>query len=228
MTGASVLASKVPTMSSSSTVRHDAPLGPRARRSARRRKEILESAARTIALHGYAGATLAAIAEDVGISAPSLLHHFRNKESLLTELLQYRDELSRRDGGSDFDEGGQIALDHLGTTAELNANARGLTQLYAVLLGESITEGHPAQEYFRERFVGLRAPVRDAILETIADPSVSEEAVLEAATAIIAVMDGVQYQFLLDPDAVDMAAVTRRTIRALLADLRARPSSDGK
>lgn len=195
-------------------------LGPRARRSALRRKEILEAAARTIGKHGYTGASLAAIAEEVGISAPSLLHHFRNKEALLTELIGFRDELSRDDGPSSFDEGGQALLDHLGNTAELNARDRGLTQLYAVLLGESITEGHPAQEYFRSRFQGLRTPVRDALLAAVADPTVSTQDVLEAATAIVAVMDGVQYQFLLEPDSVDMAAVTKRAVRALLLDLR--------
>ena len=39
-------------------------------------------------------------------------------------------------------------------------------------------------------------------------------------------MDGIQYQYLLDPSAVDMAAVTRRTVRALLADLRAGSGRD--
>lgn len=207
-------------MASTSTDPTDPSLGPRARRSALRRREILESAARTIGRRGYAGATLAAIAEDVGISAPSLLHHFRNKESLLTALIAFRDEISRDDGPTSFDAGGQALLDHLGDTAELNARDRGLTQLYAVLLGESITEGHPAQESFRARFEGLRGPVRDALLTAVADPRVSEQDVLEAAAAIVAVMDGIQYQFLLAPEAVDMAAVTRRTVRALLADLR--------
>ena len=196
-------------------------LGPRARRSALRRKEILESAARTIGSRGFAGATLAAIAEDVGISAPSLLHHFRNKESLLTELIDYRDDVSRDVGATSFDTGGQAALDHLGDTAAANADNRGLTQLYAVLLGESITEDHPAQSYFRDRlspgsasWCGTRSWPR------LADPTITEADVLEASAAIVAVMDGVQYQFLLDPDSVDMAAVTRRAIRALLADLR--------
>ncbi|MGO2192849.1 MAG: TetR/AcrR family transcriptional regulator, partial [Brachybacterium sp.] len=201
-------------------------LGPRARRSALRRKEILESAARTIGSRGFAGATLAAIAEDVGISAPSLLHHFRNKESLLTELIDYRDDVSRDVGTTSFDTGGQAALDHLGDTAAANADNRGLTQLYAVLLGESITEDHPAQSYFRDRLSGLRLLVRDAILAALADPAITEADVLEASAAIVAVMDGVQYQFLLDPDSVDMAAVTRRAIRALLADLRNGSAAD--
>lgn len=210
----------MPNMPSASMDPADASLGPRARRSALRRKEILESAARTIGQRGYAGATLAAIAEDVGISAPSLLHHFRNKESLLTELIDYRDDVSRDIGGTSFDAGGQAALDHLGDTAAANTANRGLTQLYAVLLGESITEGHPAQSYFRDRLAGLRVMVRDAILTAVADPTIAEADVLETSAAIVAVMDGVQYQFLLDPGAVDMTAVTRRTIRALLADLR--------
>jgi AcrR family transcriptional regulator len=200
-------------MASTSPDPTDPTLGPRARRSALRRREILESAARTIGRRGYAGATLAAIAQDVGISAPSLLHHFRNKESLLTELIAYRDEISRGGGPTSFDEGGQALLDHLGDTAELNARDRGLTQLYAVLLGESITEG-------------LRAPVRDALLTAVADPSLDEQDVLEAAAAIVAVMDGIQYQFLLAPESVDMAAVTRRAVRAILADLRAGSGRD--
>lgn len=64
--------------------------------------------------------------------------------------------------------------------------------------------------------------MQDAILTAIEDPAVSETDVLEVAAAIVAVMDGVQYQFLLEPEAVDMAAVTRRTVRALMADLRHR------
>lgn len=197
-------------------------LGPRARRSAERRREILDAASRTIAKRGYSGASLSEIAEAVGISAPSLLHHFKNKEQLLTDLLAYRDDISRGKGATSFDAGGQARLDHLAGTAEENARNRGLTQLYSVLLGESLTEDHPAKEFFRDRFTGLRAPLRDALLEAIGDPTVSEQDVLETAAAIVAVMDGIQFQYLLEPEAVDMAAVTRRTVRALLSDLRAR------
>jgi hypothetical protein len=44
----------------------------------------------------------------------------------------------------------------------------------------------------------------------------------EAATAIVALMDGLQIQWLLAPDSVDMAASTDRVITALLADLTGR------
>ena len=75
-------------------------------------------------------------------------------------------------------------------------------------------------------WLGLRVMVRDAILAASSDPTITEADVLEASAAIVAVMDGVQYQFLLDPDSVDMAAVTRRAIRALLADLRNGSAAD--
>ena len=198
----------------------DDALGPRARRSALRRREILDAASSTIARRGYAGATLAAIAEEGGVSAPRLLHHFRPKEHLLTELLAHRDEVSRGEGEDSFDAGGQALLAHLADTAAKNAREEGLTRLYAVLLGEALTEGHPARDFFHDRFEGLRTPVRDAMLEVIADPDVSEDDALEAAAAVVAVMDGLQYQHLLSPGTVDMEAVVRRTIRALLADLR--------
>lgn len=195
-------------------------LGPRARRSALRRQQILDATAKTIAQHGYPKASLAQIAEEVGISAPSLLHHFRSKETLLTELLGYRDEVSLENALAQEPPHGHDFLRHLADTAALNTRRTGLTQLYAVLLGESVTEGHPAQDYFRNRFVGLRRMVRDAVWEAIGDERVSETAVLEVSGAIIAVMDGLQYQFLLDRDSVDMEAITARTVRALLRDLR--------
>lgn len=198
--------------------------GPRARRSAERRTQILAATAKTIALHGYHNSSLAQIAEEVGISAPSLLHHFRNKAALLTELLGYRDEISMEEGmGSRGAEGAEL-LEHLVDTARLNESRRGLTQLYAVLLGESLTDDHPATDYFRDRFIGLRRMVRDAVLEVVGAEDTSPEDVLEVSIAIIAVMDGLQYQYLLDPSAVDMPAVTERVIRSLLADLRTGPA----
>ena len=70
--------------------------------------------------------------------------------------------------------------------------------------------------------------MRDALLTAVADPTLDEQDVLEAAAAIVAVMDGIQYQFLLAPESVDMAAVTRRAVRAILADLRAGSGRDSR
>ena len=189
-------------------------------------------AAAAFATRGYHGASLAEIADEVGISAPAILHHFRTKEGLLTALLHARDAEDADDG----DDGparassrphGLAYLDHLVDTVARNVARPGITQLYAVLSAESVTDGHPAQQWFRDRYVGLRALVERALEEALDRGEVPVGTDVEqAAAAIVAVMDGLQVQWLLDPDRVDMVAVTRRTIDALLAALGA-PSRAG-
>jgi TetR/AcrR family transcriptional repressor of bet genes len=53
-----------------------------------RRAEIIAAFARVLAAHGYAGATIAAVAADAGIAPGLVHHHFESKEELLTSLLQ--------------------------------------------------------------------------------------------------------------------------------------------
>lgn len=52
------------------------------------RTRILEAATMRLADHGYAGTSLRALADDVGIRAPSLLHHFANKQALRDAVLE--------------------------------------------------------------------------------------------------------------------------------------------
>ena len=200
----------------------------RRRRGRGRRQEILDVAAATFATRGYHGASLAEIADEVGISAPAILHHFRSKEGLLTALLHARDvedaESPAAGAGSTPLPEGLAFLDHLVETVARNVERPGITQLYAVLSAESVTEGHPAQQWFRDRYVGLRALVEHALDEALERGEVPGGTdVAETAAAIVAVMDGLQVQWLLDPEGVDMVAVTRRTIDALLAALGAPP-----
>ena len=57
-----------------------------------RREAILRAASEAFATHGYRGASLAMIADRVGMSTPGLLHHFPTKEHLLIDLLALRQE----------------------------------------------------------------------------------------------------------------------------------------
>jgi TetR/AcrR family transcriptional repressor of bet genes len=59
---------------------------------AARRAQILSAFARVLADHGYAGATIAAVAAEADLSAGLLHHHFRDKDEMLSALL---DELVR-------------------------------------------------------------------------------------------------------------------------------------
>jgi TetR/AcrR family transcriptional repressor of bet genes len=53
-----------------------------------RRSQILQAFATVLAEHGYAGATIAAVAAEAGVAPGLVHHHFKNKEELLSALLQ--------------------------------------------------------------------------------------------------------------------------------------------
>ncbi len=57
-------------------------------KAADRRKQLLDSAARCFAQHGYRGTTTAMIASEAGISEPIIYRHFRNKRDLFVALIE--------------------------------------------------------------------------------------------------------------------------------------------
>ena len=53
-----------------------------------RRAEIVDAFARVLADHGYAGATIARVADEAGVAPGLLHHHCADKQDMLTELLR--------------------------------------------------------------------------------------------------------------------------------------------
>lgn len=172
----------------------------------------------TFAARGYNNASLAEIADRVGLTQAGVLHYFRSKALLLTSVLELRDQRDIEQLGPDRPRGLDF-LRHLVNTALRNAEREGIVRLYAVLSAESVTDDHPAQDYFRDRYDGLRAFVADALREACELPADRAESADNAANAIIAVMDGLQVQWLLAPESVDMAASTDLVVTSLLATL---------
>ncbi|MEU3018441.1 TetR/AcrR family transcriptional regulator [Nocardiopsis sp. NPDC007018] len=197
------------------------PPGHPQRRRVNRRDQILRAAAEVFAVRGFHNSSLTDIAAVLDITPAGVLHHFGSKTDLLTAVLELRDSTDPAP------EGGGM-LDHLVTTADRNAERPGTTRLYTVLSAESATADHPAQEWFRERYAVLRREVEEAVLDRIG-PEHREAAstpgpsghspARSAATAVLAAMDGLQVQWLLEPEAVDMAAVTELVIDAVVARL---------
>lgn len=186
------------------------------RPTAERRAEILRIAMETFATRGYQKASLAEIAARAGLTQAGLLHHFRSKAGLLTGVLDLRDatDISELDGERPH---GLAFLRHLVETARRNARREGIVRLYAVLAAESVTEGHPAHDYFEGRYRGLRTLLIDALEEARGQGQVPED--LDTGTTasiVIATMDGLQVQWLLDPASVDMAAATETAIERLI------------
>ncbi|PUB31604.1 TetR family transcriptional regulator [Promicromonospora sp. AC04] len=193
---------------------------PRAKRPTRaqRREEILAAATRVFGSKGYHQGSLVDVAAQVGITHAGVLHHFGSKDKLLWEVLEYRDRVDVQDLEGQHIPGGMDLFRHLVTTARQNAGRRGIVQAYAVLTGESVTDGHPASTWVAERFAVLRGEISQAVRELADERSVTlpEGEPERAAAAVIAVMDGLQLQWLLDPEAVDLAAATGFAIESIL------------
>ncbi|MFJ4239661.1 TetR/AcrR family transcriptional regulator [Streptomyces iakyrus] len=180
-------------------------------RSEERRAEIVRAALEVIAERGYRGASLAAVAERVGLTQQGLLHHFPTKESLLVAVLQERDRW-------DALPAGRLRLDLLASLVEYNAMRPAIIQTFSALLGESVTEEHPARAYFTERYAGVRAGMAGVLRAEYGDRLPSGLTPERAAPLLVAVLDGLQYQWLLDPESVDMAAAFRDFLTLLGED----------
>ncbi len=208
-------------------------LRPRATRvpAEERRAEILVAAHEIFGTRGFHKASLGEIADRVGLTHQGILHHFGSKEQLLVAVLAYRERLDVEDFEDQQPPRGQALLQHLVHTATLNTGRAGLVQSYAVLSAESVTEGHPAQGSFRERFSILRGLIADALAETLAETGAAssrpaQTEIDRAASCIVAVMDGLQVQWLLQPDAIDMPESVSVMIEAFLARWQAVPDGD--
>lgn len=191
----------------------DAMSGTRTRgvRGEERRAEIVRAALEVIAERGYRGASMAAVAERVGLTQQGLLHYFPTKDALLVAVLKERD---RWDAVPDS----PLRLDLLDSLVEYNAMRPGIVQTFSALLGESVTEEHPAREFFTERYGRVRGAMAEMLCAEYGDRLPSGLTPERAAPLLVAVMDGLQYQWLLDPEAVDMPGAFRDFLTLLGED----------
>jgi len=180
-----------------------------------RRQEIVRAAAKTFGTKGYQKGSLIDIAAQVGMTHAGVLHHFGSKEALLIAVLEYRDEEGLETLSGQKMPLGLDPFVHLYRTAAVNAQREGLVQTYAAITGESVTEGHPARSFVISRFTALRGLIEDA-LRLVCGSDLPEDICTHAATSVIGVMDGIQLQWLLDKEAVDLPEATRFALEAIL------------
>jgi AcrR family transcriptional regulator len=169
----------------------------------RRRAEIIEAAMTFFAHHGYRGASLAAIAEDVNITQPGLLHHFGSKRGLLLAVLEERDRRDRIDVDARHAEAN--VFEALKLLVAHNMDAREIVKLFTVLTAEAaVQEEHPAHVHFAERYAEITKRTVEQFEQEKARGDLAPNADSELISRLLlAMMDGLQIQWLLDPS-VDM------------------------
>ncbi|MDX6351105.1 MAG: hypothetical protein QOF84_5895 [Streptomyces sp.] len=187
----------------------------RATRNEDRKAEIIQAAVEVIAERGYRGASLAAVAERVGLTQQGLLHHFPTKEALLIAVLEIRDQW---DMASAALAGSAWPMEMMANLVEYNATRPGIVQVFTVLAGDSVTEDHPAREYFKDRYSWVRRNAVESLRNEYGDELPGGLTPEQAAPLLVAIMDGLQVQWLHDPEAVDMPASFRDFVRLLTPD----------
>ncbi|MFJ9690414.1 TetR/AcrR family transcriptional regulator [Streptomyces bacillaris] len=183
-----------------------------------RREQIVSAAAEVYADVGYHGASAREIAKRAGISHVGLLYYFPDREALLTAVLERRDEEDRAHVAPK-DSSPQAAVQYLVDLADHNARRHGMVDLYVRLAAEAITEDHPAHRYFQAHYATTRAYVRRALGELAEQGALRDGVEAEsAAVAFVALMDGLQVQWLTSPHEVDMAKVLGSFVQQLLKE----------
>jgi AcrR family transcriptional regulator len=163
--------------------------GPYAK-TAERRRTILATALEVFAESGFRGASIREIASRVGMTDTGVLHHFGGKGNLLLEVVKQKED----------EDAGALRDPYLRDLVARNGTRQGTVRLFTTLSAESTDPEHPAHDHFVNRYASVREHVTRGLARDSDEgriPASIDPAV--AARLMLAVMDGLQLQWLLDP-----------------------------
>ncbi|WP_348789320.1 TetR/AcrR family transcriptional regulator [Leifsonia sp. NPDC080035] len=185
-----------------------------------RREELVHVASELFAENGYRDTSIADIAARVGVTQQALLYYFGSKQALLDAVIDDRDGAAVAFAEELAAIGGVDAIRALPASARRNVADPNLVRLFAVLVAENLPRDAVAHDHFVARYRRLRRIVagliadgqRDGVFDPGIDPALK-------AAEVVAVIDGLNTQWLLDPDDVDIVAVTEQFAEGLVASL---------
>ena len=191
----------------------------------KRRRQIVEAAARVFAQYGYNNGSLRQIANEVGVSAPTLVSHFGHKEALLVAVLDYWSEQSAVLSAG---RTGLAYFEWLPRLMEYHTTHRGYVELFLTLATEASDPGHPAREFMVKRYQGtveemscnLREAADKGEILPLSDSEIENE-----ARGVIALLDGDEIQWLLNPN-VDLVQLVSTHLEVVLARWTGKPRQD--
>jgi AcrR family transcriptional regulator len=171
-------------------------------KGAQRRQQILEGAIALFGERGVNASSLRSVGEAIGVSHAALRHYFASRDELLVEVYRAHEAQT----GDHAGVGGQAPVALMVRAAERNRSIPGLVQLYATLATDALQERHSAaHDFVRERFGALREALAARIEAGQRAGHIAPDIdAVDAAALVIAASDGLQVQWLLEPDVVDV------------------------
>ncbi|WP_159451417.1 TetR/AcrR family transcriptional regulator [Demequina sp. NBRC 110054] len=194
------------------------PRGPY-KKSAQTRAAILAAATDVFAEKGYHASSMREIARRCDIDQSTVTHHFPNKSALLLSLMQERDA----QGDEVIAAAHPDSLDQIPRAvialAEHNARTPEIIALYTLLAAESATPDHPLEEFFKARTARVREGFQGWFADLEEAGRLRSDVTPEfAATAFLALWEGVQLHWLIDRDYVDVVATLEGFLRVIMRD----------
>ncbi|MDO5682867.1 MAG: TetR/AcrR family transcriptional regulator [Propionibacteriaceae bacterium] len=189
-------------------------------KGARRREQILQTAVELFGEVGYRGTSLRDIALRVGITHPGLLYHFHSKQELLSAVLARRDDSDALRFGLTKDvENPRELLRRVLQLAAHNTTAPGMIELFATLSAEATDQDHPAHDFFQQRYSMIVAAFQE-IFDRLEEAGELREGVDPSGlgVSLVALMDGLQVQWLYSPEVVDVPVLLGAHINGLLTE----------
>ncbi|HWU08175.1 MAG TPA: TetR/AcrR family transcriptional regulator [Streptomyces sp.] len=168
-----------------------------------RRQDILEAALEVFAERGFKNASIDAVAERAGLTRQGVMHYFPSKKRLLLEMLAFREQLNRehldREHLADHPVGEDLPADFAAAVAFEQSHPSFAT-VYSVVMAEAVTGQEPARGYVGDRLHSLQAHLTARLTERYGERLPSGLSPSTAATAVLALVEGIHQWWLMDPE----------------------------
>jgi AcrR family transcriptional regulator len=191
------------------------------KRGIERRRQVVATATEVFGEHGFRGGTLQRVADRVGGTPAAVLKLFGTKEKLLIAVLEHWGAVTREIVAQGTVE--NAYLDGFNKLMSYHVEHKGLLQLYTTMAAEASSPQHPAHEFMTDRYRTTLEDMRGRFRTSALGghlKRMDEEEIAHEAECLLAVLDGLEIQFLLNPD-FDMEQSFAAYVDKVLKRLRA-------
>lgn len=184
------------------------------------RERIVAAAVELLAERGFRGTTIAELAEQVGTTHTNLIYYFGSKERLLHEVVAERERQEDADHRAALESASFTGLNEVARLIVTNVR---FTRLYVVLAAENLDEGDPLHEFFVRRYQRSREFVEIAIEKERQRGTVLRDVdPAQMGREVLATLMGLEIQWLMDPNRVDLLASVDAYVHGLQDRMTAR------
>ena len=163
---------------------------------AERKRRILETAMAIIDREGHSELTMRALARACGMTAPGVMHYFPTMPALVTAVVEYRDDRDTIDYDAfELTPGvGRRILDSVVDNIVAKPKA---AELFAMVQAQAIDPTHPGHDFFKDRAQEIKDMFSPILALDYAHPE-------EIICQVIPIIDGLQLNWLRDPQSFDL------------------------